>query len=256
MLQAYLASRPGEPPFPDVDRSRLTVGGAAIVTTTMGLGAMDTGGWLAYALAAIGIGMGAFALRPRKKAPPTPEQALARQADHVVTQLRHHADRLHRALHPAVGATLEECAGYVARIQVSLEGSGWEAAGSQWAALRNDARGAAKIAMDEALVHAGATLPYAVPARPLEQVSDALEDIGLGSLLRDGRNHEPMPPAFRPVRDLAERLRELAVRCETAAVQRREESPEPVSMAFRRLDAALGEMRGIEEAEGELRQGA
>ena len=103
---------------------------------------------------------------------------------------------------------------------------------------------------------AEATLDFVPEPRPLESLSDTLEDIGFGPLMRGVRAHEPMPPAFRPVRDLAERLRELAVRCESAAVQRREESSEPVSEAFRRLDATLGELRQIEEAEGELRQGA
>lgn len=196
--------------------------------------------------------------RARSAAPPTPEQRLAAEADGVVRGIGGPYEfnpslkfnRLHRAFHPTVVAILEECAGYYARVAAALDEGDW----GHRSDLRTSALTAAKVAMDEALVLAGKTLPYTPEARPLDLVSDALEDVGFGSLIR--RAAEPMPPAFRPARELAERLRELAVRCETAAQQRREESPEPVSAAFRHLDATIGEMRRIEEAETELRQGA
>ena len=202
------------------------------------------------ALAAIVLG-GFLLFQARKRLPPTAEERLAERAGEVVRKLWPSAvgGRLHRVLHPAVGAILEECAGYDARVALALDG--WEAS-----PLRDTARTAARVAMDEALAHTGATLDFVPPPRPLETVSDALEDVGFGPLLRGARPSEPMPPAFRPVRELAERLRELAVQCESVSTVRHGESPEAASAAFRHLDAAIDEMRNRERAEGELRQGA
>lgn len=256
LLKAYLDHRPMAPRVVVNDRTGTIVAaatGAAITTQFLASGS--------YIVASICAGftvlMGIRAYQSKPPAPPTPEEQLARQADGVVMELKKYA-YLHRAFHPAVGATLEECAGYWTRILAALDGPQW--AGSetlpQWSSLRNEALLAARLAMDEALIHAGTTLVFVPQTKPLEHVSDALEDIGFGPLIKNGREYEPMPPSFRPVRDLAERLRELAERCETAATQRRQESPEPMSAAFRHLDAALGEMRHLEEAEGELRQGA
>ena len=256
LLQAYLDARPVESPLATFGKARAVTGAASFLTLIMGVGALDTLSWPAFALVATGLGLGAVTLRKPKAPPPTPEQELSRRADAVAAGLKGHA-YLHRAFHPAVGTTLEECAGYWARIVAALDGPQWGGDDApRWSDLRQDALLAAKLAMDEAIVHAGATLAAVPPARPLDHVSDVLEDVGFGPLVRDARRHEPMPPSFRPVRDLAERLRELAVRCETAATQRREDSSEPVSAAFRRLDATLGEMRQLEAAEGELRQGA
>jgi len=262
MLAAYLNARPHTPRFIRSPRQELAALSGVFIVSAGAMGVfLGQAGPIAAALslvAAATCGVRAFYAKPAAR--PTPEQELALSADDVVKQLQGHvhSNRLHRALHPAVGATLEECAGYWMRIATALDGPQWTGTETlpQWASLRQEALAATKIAMDEALVHAGSTLILVQPAKPLEHVSDALEDIGFGPLVRNGRDHEPMPPSFRPVRELAERLREMAERCETAATQRRQESPEPVSAAFRRLDAALGEMRTLEEAEGELRQGA
>jgi hypothetical protein len=256
LLQAYLTARPMAPRVIVNDRTGLIVASvtsAAVTTQFLAMGSYIVGSICAGLTAILGV----RAYQSKPPPPPSPEEQLARQADTVVTQLKQYA-YLHRAFHPAVGATLEECAGYWTRIVAALDGPLWTGNETlpQWAALRQEALTAAALAMDEALVHAGTTLAFVQPTKPLEHVSDALEDIGFGPLVKNDRAYEPMPPSFRPVRELAERLRELAERCETAATQRRQESPEPVSAAFRRLDAALGEMRHLEEAEGELRQGA
>lgn len=252
MLSAYLASRPTPKPSPlrKDDHVGLLVGLATVcglslahatpVETLLTFGVVTP-------LAIIG------ARRFRRPSPlPSPEQALATEADGVLRRISPSiaSGKLHRAFHPAVAATLEECATYHARVVSALDEGRWESRDD----LRASALAAAKVAMDEAIVAAGRTLPYVSEPRPLESISDALEDVGFGPLTR--RRDEPIPPGFRPVRDLAEGLRELAVRCETAAVQRREESPETISPAFRHLDATLGEMRRLEEAEAELRQGA
>ena len=256
LLKAYLDARPVPSPFAPVERARLWTGMGSLLTLVTGLAALDTLSIPAFALIAAGAGLGFLTFRDRKPLPLTPEQELARRADEVAKKLKEHA-YLHRALHPAVGATLEECAGYWGRVVAALDDPRWSGDdAAHWARLREEALLAARLAMDEAIVHAGATLVLVAPARPLDHVSDVLEDVGFGPLVRDEREREPMPPSFRPVRDLAERLRELAGRCETAAIQRREESVEPISAAFRHLDATLGEMRQLEEAEGELRQGA
>jgi hypothetical protein len=256
LLKAYLDGRPMAPRVVVNDRTGMIVAsvtGAAITTQFLATGSYIVGSICAGFTALMGI----RAYQSKPPPPPTPEEMLARRADTVVVQLRQYA-YLHRAFHPAVGATLEECAGYWTRIVTALDGPLWSGDDTlpQWSSLRNEALLAASLAMDEALVHAGTTLAFVPPTKPLEHVSDALEDIGFGPLMKSPREYEPMPPSFRPVRELAERLRELAERCETAATQRRQESPEPVSAAFRRLDAALGEMRHLEDAEGELRQGA
>ncbi len=256
LLKAYLDARPTAPTLDAQSKTRVALGMASFLTFIVGASALDTLSIPAFGLVATGIGLGVYAWRRGKPLPPTLEEELSRRADEVTKKLKEHA-YLHRALHPAVAATLEECAGYWGRVVAALDDPRWNGEdAAHWSRLREEALLAARLAMDEALVHAGTTLAQVPPARPLDHVSDVLEDVGFGSLVRDDRAHEPMPPSFRPVRDLAERLRELAVRCETAAVQRREESPEPISAAFRHLDATLGEMRQLEEAEGELRQGA
>ena len=248
MLTAYLAARPTAALPQGFDRFGLGwlayIAGISFLMSFLNLSYFAF-----FLLLAVGLAATVF-FHNRKKTPLTPEQKLARQADEVAKKLQAQASsgRLHRALHPAVGSTLEECAGYHARVLSALER--WETSD-----LRENARLAANVAMNEALVHAGATLAFTPPARPLETVNDALEDVGFGPLLREKGTHEPMPASFRPVRELAERLRELAVRCETAptAPHREEETP---SAALGHLDAALGEMRSREEAERELRQGA
>lgn len=256
LLKAYLEARPTSSPIANLGMERgglLVASGVTFVTGISNLATLPAAG---FVLMGVGGVLALFGLRRKPAPPPTPEQEMSRRADEVAKRLKEHA-YLHRALHPAVGATLEECAGYWSRIVAALEGPQWsEGEAARWSDLRREALLATKLAMDEAIVHAGTTLIAVPPPRPLDHVSDVLEDVGFGPLVRDGRGREPMPPSFRPVRDLAERLRELATRCETAATQRREESPEPLSVAFRHLDAALGEMRHLEEAEGELKQGA
>lgn len=253
MLKAYLKERP-KPALVPVGSPRTQTLALSAMSAVGGIAVLGSGAHLIVAtgLMAIGGALAFVALRTKPPAPPTPEQEVALKADTVLRGIHPYVEwnRLHRAFHPAVAATLEECAGYYARIVDALDEGDWEGR----TARREGALAAAKIAMDEAIVLAGKTLPYVCEPKPLESLSDTLEDIGLGPLTR-GRP-EPIPPGFRPVRDLAERLRELAVRCETAAVQRRAHSPEPVSAAFRHLDATLGEMRRVEEAERELRQGA
>ncbi len=253
MLKAHLTQRP-KPPLVPVGSPRSQTLALSAMAAAGGLAVLGSGAHLVVStgLMAIGGTLALVGLRKGRPAPPTPEQEIAAKADAVVRKIGPQIEwnRLHRAFHPAVAAILEECAGYHARVVAALEQGDW----AHREELREGALTAARVAMDEAIVHAGKTLPYAPDTRPLDMVSDALEDVGFGPLTR--RDPEPLPPAFRPARELAERLRELAVRSETAARQRQEESPEPVSAAFRHLDATLGEMRRIEEAEGELRQGA
>lgn len=259
MLKAYLIARPR----PSILTTRsaadwgagfgafagLGIAGAIVGWWWCGAPLLGLSGWIAYR----------WYRESRAKALPTPEQLLAREADAVVRGIgdrldlnpEHRFRRLHRVFHPAVAAILEECAGYHARVASALDAGDWSYRND----LREGARTAANVAMDEAIVLAGKTLAFAPEPRPLDALSDTLEEIGFGPLARNDVP-EPMPVAFRPAREIAERLRELAVRCETAAQQHREESPEPVSAAFRHLDATLGEMRRLEEAEGELRQGA
>lgn len=261
-LRAYLIARRAPLPLPAaVGSPRAQALALAAASGLGGTGILLEGGHalaggLLVAVAAVAAAVG---LRRKRPAPPTAEQELAREADAVVRRLdeqfqfdpTHRFKRLHRTLHPAVAATLEECAGYHERVVAALGRGDW----SHRAAMREGALTAAKVAMDEALVLAGKTLGYAPETRPLDAVSDALEDVGFGPLV-PRRPVDPVPPAFYPARSLAEGLRELAVRCETAARQRLEDAPAPPTTAFRHLDAALGEMRRVEEAEGELRQGA
>ena len=251
MLSAYVATRPRSMASKTAERP-----GLAVVASSGAILAVASTLVHEPVLFPLGLALaGAFgflALRAKPSPPPTPEQALAQEAESVLRRIAPavSSGKLHRAFHPAVAATLEECATYHARIVAALDEGRWESRDD----LRTSALAAAKVAMDEAIVAAGRTLPYVSEPRPLDAVSDALEDVGFGPLTRP--RTEPMPPGFRPVRELAEGLRELAVRCETAAIGRREESPEAISPAFRHLDAALGEMRRLEEAEAELRQGA
>ena len=253
MLQAYLAARPKAPLVRFSPRRELTTLSVTFVAVAVMMGVLlgQAGPFAAFLSLVVASVCGVRAFLAKPAPPLTPEQQLAQRADAVVDQLRHYA-YLHRAFHPAVGATLEECATYAACVQATLGNDDWDHRGE----LRQNALAAVRVAMDEALVHAGATLPFTRPTRPVEHVSDALEDIGFGPLVRSERDREPLPPSFRPVRELAERLRELAERCETAATQRPLNGEEPASAAFRHLDVTLGEMRRLEEAETELRQGA
>lgn len=251
MLSAYVATRPRLVALRPTDRTGFAV--VALTGAVLAFVSFFTDALVLFPLGATLAGVFGFLAWRMQTAPPrTPEQALATEADGVLRRISPSiaSGKLHRAFHSAVAATLEECATYHARIVAALDEGRWESRDD----LRASALAAAKVAMDEAIVAAGRTLPYVSEPRPLDAVSDALEDVGFGPLTR--RPTEPLPPGFRPVRDLADGLRELAVRCETAAVQRREESPEAISPAFRHLDATLGEMRRLEEAEAELRQGA
>jgi len=196
-------------------------------------------------------------LNAMKAKKPTAEDEIMSKADAVSFKLRELSARrrLHLALHPGIGAVLNECAGYWKQIHDLSNQRLWEDSqlSSQWTLARQEWVSAADYAMAEALLLAepGLILRPHRP-RPEEVVEDLLDTY----VFQRPKGHDELLPAtFQPLRELAEKMKTLAgeVRAaQTAMSSDRAAVGQPD--ATHRLDQVLSNLRSINEAEEELQK--
>jgi hypothetical protein len=163
--------------------------------------------------------------------------------------------KLHRRVDKAVGLLLEECSRQWLRVHDAVSGTFWEDKDlpAHWKHVRDQSKSAANRAMDDLIV----MLKPVLEAR--HQQSSTQEFIGdvLETFLNvpsDGPL-EPLPAAFLPARDIAQKLMQLADEVEETA-QRAADDPsfrEHYSSATQ-IDQVLSELRAIKQAETELHQ--
>jgi hypothetical protein len=163
--------------------------------------------------------------------------------------------KLHRRLDRAVGLLLEECARHWLRVQQSLSGSFWEDKDlpSHWKLVREQSLQAADRAMDDIIVMLKPVLQSRSQAsKTQEMFGDMLEsffDVDTGGPI------EPIPAAFLPARDIAQKLKQLADEVEETAQRAvRDETFRDQFSSSTQIDQVLGELRAIKEAETELHQ--
>ncbi|CAN5587013.1 hypothetical protein BH11ARM2_BH11ARM2_04020 [soil metagenome] len=178
----------------------------------------------------------------------TPEDRQREEANAVARLLKGLMDtrRLQRALDEASLVLMDEASRCWGRVQAALGNDSW--ANSGFATVRDQARWAADDGMQQImLLYRDAVKGGMTNANwtPRDFMNDVVETFG-GRRTMDDR----MPPAaYYEARRVCERMRDLADEAERIA----REAPAAPS-ATHRLDAALGEMRAIREAEEELRE--
>ncbi len=207
------------------------------------------------AVVAAGFGVGAALAKPARRRSSVDE--VFERAEAVAETLRQYSSRrrLHLVLHPGIATILNECAGFWQRIQMASDRKLWEDAGVEphWLNARADWEAAADLAMAQALLLTDSSINRA-PARPrVEEVVGDLLDTYVFN--RPNQSSEPLPPAFEPLREIAEKLQALTVEVEGATRRLSDTTREaPTADAVKRLDEVLTELRSIHEAETELRQ--
>jgi hypothetical protein len=199
------------------------------------------------------LGVQAFR-KSRIKPPPVDMRAIeATQVAQSMSQMLTKR-RLHRDLDQGSLILLEECARHWTRARTALEGPFWTAGDvpAHYQSVRLQALTALDKSMDEVLLHYRAWIPDDVPNRhALDYVDEALEQF----TLKGTKRADFIPPAFVPVREIAEKLRSLADEAERMAREVRVDPEVAAQFApGRSLDQTLGELRQIREAEEELRQ--
>jgi hypothetical protein len=156
-----------------------------------------------------------------------------------------------------VAITLNECAGFWRRIHAASEPKLWKGADLQphWADTRAEWLEAADVAMAEALILADSSINERAPRARAEELIEDILDTYVFSKRSQQEQH--LPPAFVPLRTLAEKLATLASEVEGAqtALSAAPLAPPPTPIeAGRRLDQVLGNLRSIRQAEEELQQ--
>ena len=202
-----------------------------------------------------GLGVGLWGAKQLIKPPPS-TQDLQRQRDayNVATALATliARNRIHRDMDPGSLALFEEAARLWLRIKASLASASLTDPhlAPTYIAVRDRIALAANEAMVEMLL--AYRLDIATqPSNwsPLEIVDEALDGFGI----RKSFDSRQPPPAFYGARYIAEKLQVLADETEALARDRLS-MPQTSVNPSRSIDAVLGELRSIRQAEDELRQ--
>lgn len=204
----------------------------------------------------LAVGLIAQGIRVRNT-PPRPqgradEATLVAQAMGLMLAKR----RLHRDFDVASLTLLEECARHWGRARSALDAPFWTAGAvpEHYRHVRELALTALADSMDDVLLHYQTLVPAMVANRAAtDYVEEALENLSG----RRGAQVDFPPAAFKPVREIADRLRTLANETERMAQEVRVElDPRHAAPATAALDQTLAELRSIRQAEEELRQSA
>ena len=150
---------------------------------------------------------------------------------------------------------LEESARNWSRATTALNDPFWmnEGLPGHWSALREHALEAVDDAMGDLIL---LTQPYLKPITPKTDWQDVVGNV-VGGLfgVSPQPDGEPLPPVFGAAREIAGKLKMLATQVEDATKQVILDQPNSESMpSSTSLDACLGELKSIQQAEGELRQ--
>jgi hypothetical protein len=209
---------------------------------------------LSIPAAILTFGLGALLSRGNKTEP-TPRDRRRDEAREAGLKMRRCLElrRLHRDLDENSLFLLEECARHWSRVY-SVFGTGfWNdpALATTYATARQQALEAADEGMEDVLILYGPLLPSEVNGRQaMDYVEEALENYVFRG--QSGAGHPP--PAFHHARQIAEKLRDLADEAERIASDLHRERLTTPTATSGSLDASLGELRAIRQAEDELRQ--
>lgn len=209
---------------------------------------------LALPAALLTFGLGTLLTRGNK-AQPTPRDLRRDEAREVGLRMQRCLElrRLHRDLDENSLFLLEECARHWARVY-GVFGSGfWSdpTLANTYATARQQALAAADEGMEDVLILYGPILPSEVNGRQaIDYVEEALENY----VFRGQAPASHPPTAFHHARQIAEKLRDLADEAERIASDLHRERISAPTATSGSLDASLGELRAIRQAEDELRQ--
>ncbi len=194
-------------------------------------------------------------LYARKHEVKTHADLLHERADEVAKKMSDCLERrrLHRDLDEASLALIEECARQWHRTQLALGSPHWDRDDlpPHLQNVRDQCVRAADQGMDEVMLLFGPLLPAEVESRGF---LDYAEEIAEG-VFTSRKAVRPLPAAFEPARQVAEKLKLLASEVEkrTQTVSDSPNLRENLA-AGRSVDLAIGELRQLDEAESELRQ--
>lgn len=163
--------------------------------------------------------------------------------------------KLHRRIDKATGLLLEECSRHWLRVHDAVSGAFWEDKDlpEHWKHVRDQSKAAADRAMDDLIVMLKPVLEARTQQTSTQEfIGDVLETfLNMDS---DGPV-DPLPNAYLPARDIAQKLKLLADEVEETA-QKAANDPsfrEHYSSATQ-IDQVLSELRAIKQAETELHQ--
>lgn len=198
----------------------------------------------------------AFWLRDRaKEQAPDFNQMLHRNCVQLAKAMLN-SKRLHRELDGAAAELLENSARYWRGIVGVLAGPFWSSPNlpEHWKSVREQIAKAADQAMKEELAILASSFHPGTAGQGLgTMVEDVIETYVTGPRMRKG---EPFPVGYDQARQIAEKLKLMAKEVEAATAQ---VSAEPAVASeyhsSQALDMALGDLKVIQEADKELRQG-
>lgn len=200
------------------------------------------------------VGSGAWMVR-RSQKPVPPLDLHAQEATEVAKGMgiMLARRRLHRDIDGGSLLLLDECARYWLRARAALDAPYWTSGkvALPHATLRQKALAACDGAMDDVLLHYRAHVPEHVEHRnPIDYVDEALEQFTFRA-----KGGEFPPAEFALVRQIADKLRDLAQEAEHLGEQARQDPIVAEEFIPRTLlDETLSELREIRMAEEELRQ--
>jgi hypothetical protein len=163
--------------------------------------------------------------------------------------------RLSKSLGQATARLLEESARNWTRARTALNDPFWnhENLPGHWRTLRVHALEAVDDAMADLVL---ITQPYMKPVNPKTDWQDVVGNV-VGGLfgVPEQPDNEPLPPVFGAAREISDKLKLLASQVEQATQQVIMDRPSEESIpSATSLDACLGELKSIQQAEGELGQ--
>ncbi|RYG32105.1 hypothetical protein EON81_21435 [bacterium] len=175
----------------------------------------------------------------------TPEE---RQRDEAIGTVRvfkslMDSRRLQRALDEASLVMIDEAARCWGRVHAALGNEAWTDSGFK--NVRDQARAAANDGMEQIMLLYQGT----VSSNSGSWTAQSLMEEMAGAFGRRLSDDRMPPPAYHEARRVCERMRELAAETERIA----RETPSAPSTT-QRLDAALGELHAMKQAEEELRE--
>lgn len=189
--------------------------------------------------------------------PRTEDQVRTQEARQVIQKLRGYLDggRLHRHLEPVAAALLEQGARNWCRIRETLGGDAWTdpQLPQHWKDIRSQSLSAADRAMEDQIL----LLRSSIKSQPRADDWQIAFTEFLNELL--GRPSEAedvrFPVEFEPAREIGSKLGRLASEVEEASKRLLTDGfAQNKYSSGRSIDAVLGELRAIQEAESELGQ--
>lgn len=252
-LVTYLHYATQEPVFEWTGSPRLTMAGLASAGAMFASIAIHMP-ILTVVSAAVLLPVAALLAKNHQKVE-TPTDVRQREAREVAVTMRKCLDlrRLHRDLDEGSLVLLEECARYWGRVKAAFDSGFWARTDlpGAYTLARKAALQAADEGMRDVLLLYRPNLPMNVTSRAaFDYVEEALEKVVFGG--PGAGSH--LPTAFGPAREIADRLRAVAVEAEQMAEDAGRERVVADGSLSNSLEATLGELRAIRQAEDELRQ--